>query len=213
MSYSILDGIAYGNVPLSIFDVVNHLPEYFADLGMLMVCKDSSTDVLAIASGSDHEMWKGFEPHGNAIWLPPATVALQLENGWNCDGFEEIYLLSRPAFTLSISDDKFTSEAANFAESIPDKFLERFRATKAVRFLSDGCGLNFACESDFANAIADLDTYLLSGEPSNSFELTDPKGAPRRAYYLPTTGPRNSSLTRTHARRPGRNSRDSENIE
>lgn len=40
MSYSILDGIAYGNVPLSIFDIVKHLPEYFAGLGMLMTCKD-----------------------------------------------------------------------------------------------------------------------------------------------------------------------------
>jgi hypothetical protein len=203
MSYSILDGVAYGNVPLSIFDIVEHLPEYFADLGMLITCMDSSTDVLDIASASNHEMWKGFEPHGHAIWLPPSTVAWQLENGWNCDGFEEVYLLSRPASTLSISDEKFTSEAADFAESVPAEFLERFRTTKAVRFLSDGCGLNYACEPDFASAIEDLDKYLQSGEPSNSFKLVDPQGTPRRAYYLPIIGPPNSLLARTNARRPG----------
>ena len=197
MSYSIVDGIAFGNVPLSIFDIVEHLPEYFADLGMLMTCRDSSTDILSIASASSHEMWKGFEPHGNAIWLPPSTVAWQIENGWIWDGFEEIYLLPRPASILSLSDEKFTSEGTNFAEAIPAEFLKRFSTTKSVRFLSDGCGLNYACESHFADAIENLDKYLQEGEPSNSFDLNSSENTPRRAYYLPKTGPANSSLSRT----------------
>jgi hypothetical protein len=203
MSYSIRDGVAYGNVPLSIFDIVEHLPEYFADLGTLMTCVDSSTNVVSIASGSSHEMWNGFEAHGNAIWLPPSAVAWQIQNGWSCDGFEEIYLLPRPESTLSISDEKFTSEGDNFAESIPNAFLERFRTVKAVRFLSDGCGLNFACEPHFADAIEELDKFLQAGEPSNSFAQEDSNSAPSRAYFLPKTGPANSSLSRINPRRSG----------
>jgi hypothetical protein len=197
MSYTIVDGIACGNVPLSIFDIVEHLPEFFADLGMLMTCIDSSRDVLSVASASKHQMWKGFEPHGKAVWLPPSAVAWQIENGWSCDGFEEIYLLPRPTSTILLTDEKFTSEGDNLAEAISTEFLKRFRTIQAVRFLSDGCGLNFACEPHFAEAIENLDKYLQDGEPTNSFTVNNSENAPRRAYYLPMTGPANSSLSRS----------------
>jgi hypothetical protein len=207
MSHAIIDGLAIGNVPLSIFDIVEHVPEYFDDFGMLITCMDSGTDVAAGAD-CNSVLFEGAEKHGNAVFVPVQTVAKHISDGWSFDGFEEIYLLRVPEPDLKIyGDEHFTSECFDFSKSVPDSFLERFRYIKAVRFLSDGVGLNFACEPAFAEKIEELDQYLREGEPTNQFEV-DAGCAPRRAYYLPLKGTPNSCLSRTSPRRHKKQEQD-----
>lgn len=61
------------------------------------------------------------------------------------DGFDEIYLLEeKPREGIA---DHFTTDVVKFNENIPEKFLLNFKKINAKRYLSDGLGLNFVCES------------------------------------------------------------------
>jgi len=98
----------------------------------------------------------------------------------------------------------FTTDGYNFSEEVPTEFLEMFHAFNAVRFLADGCGLNFACDPAEAELILELDGFLDQGGAPSAGDLDSPvdtgdcktSARPARTYYLPKFGKPNSALSK-----------------
>lgn len=206
MTYCIIDDLAIGSVPLSIMDIVQYLPEYFDGLAMLLARADGSPAAQVLAEDFVADKLK----LGDAVLFAIEEVEETTEEGWPFDGFEELYLLRQEHADTRIPrldlDPAFTIH--DFAEQVPPEFIERFRAVKAVRYLSDGCGLNFACEPYMADKLQELDRTLAPGDPAGAME--DEHGTQRRAYVLPIEGPPNTAISAVRPRRPGGRSRKPE---
>lgn len=65
-------------------------------------------------------------------------------------GFDEIYFLADELGLMPESADYFTSERFEFNRRPPEEFLLQWRTSGAIGYLSDGCGLNFACANGSA---------------------------------------------------------------
>ncbi len=65
-------------------------------------------------------------------------------------GFDEIYFLANDRGSMPDSAAYFTSERAAFSGRPPEEFFQLWRMSGAVGYLSDGCGLNFACRDNSA---------------------------------------------------------------
>jgi hypothetical protein len=201
-SNSLPQDLVAGFVPLSIADIVRYMPNFFKGLAMLITVIDSGP-----ASSLNLENFRGrgleLKPYGTAVLVQEPDVEVLLKDGWPFDGFDEVFLLKPPVnFHVSDFSEHFTTDARDFSQDVPVQFLDMFQALNAVRYLSDGCGLNFACEAEEAKLILELDDSLDQGEPISPDELESPVGSngddilkrPARSYYLPKYGKPNSTL-------------------
>ncbi len=133
----------------TISDVYVEFPEFFDSLHLLIARLDSSQ------SHNDLSQWlayvkENFENYvilTNTVWVDQKSVGNLFRDGKTFVHFDEIYLLNNsPVKDLSVCEH-FTSDSSDFSKKVPSAFLEEFKRAGAIRYLSDGCGLNFFCES------------------------------------------------------------------
>jgi hypothetical protein len=122
---------------------------------MLVTCIDSSPRParldkwleILIESGVRHEVLCDF------VWIPGSDVARVLSSKNIFFGFDEIYFLKGSPSGIPVLIVRFTSDGASFADGLPDSLASNMTDFGADRYLADGCGLNFAIDSQSAKFV------------------------------------------------------------
>ena len=136
---------------LKISDVYNLYPDFFKGVSVLITSLDSNREpgkTSFLISYFEKKGWK-FRVLNNSILVHETNVAELLKEPRLFIHFDEVYLLE----DYSLEDFNFNKfftpilDSDFFNEEVSEDFLKICRKIKAKRFLSDGCGLNFACES------------------------------------------------------------------
>jgi hypothetical protein len=150
-----------------IADVYANVPAFFQNINLLITVQDSSTktdnisESFALKYRTDIAIVNGHQ------FLAARAVPEFLEAS-GFVGFDEMYFI--PTFyplPKYETNKVFTTDRCNFNDSIPQSFLSIFKNCGAVRFLSDGCGLNYYCESTFATAIEEIyDDFIATSSPT-----------------------------------------------
>ena len=153
MTYKEIGGFFIGFTDIRISDVATVFPQFFDGMHLLITCLDSSRRVSGLTKWMDMMKEKKivFQPLGDAVWIPSDSTANLLRAGKTFYHFDEVYLFnadSQPPVPEEIGGGVFCTDCHNFEENIPEEFISRFLDIKATRFLADGCGMNFACESN-----------------------------------------------------------------
>ena len=146
MSICDYDGVFCGFEPN--FRVDGVLAEFAAILGAPFLCI-TMVDSSPMRSVLDHEIARpiaGLIP----VWfagrvLPVRLIPYLVGDTPLLTGFDEIYFLAGEGGNMPESAAYFTSERVAFNRRPPEEFLLRWRTSGSVGYLSDGCGLNFAC--------------------------------------------------------------------
>lgn len=150
MHYQKIGNSYFGFSALTISDVSKYCPEFFSGMSMLITCLDSTSPVsrlhkwIAMLSQSRYS----FEEQNNGVVIFQEDVARILDDGRTFIHFDEVYLFAGTVPRESKFNRVFTTDGVNFSEEIPDEFIQHFGYLGATRYLSDGCGLNFVCDSN-----------------------------------------------------------------
>jgi len=149
MEYREISNHYFGFVDLSLSLMSARFPEFFEHLSMLVTCLDSNPQLSSQEGWLRYLRLRGveFQLLGRAVWIDSNNVLRLLGNDNPFDGFDEIYLMERLPKQSAVPEKIYTSERCNFGGHIPTDFLGSFLEMGAVRYISDGCGMNFACES------------------------------------------------------------------
>jgi len=151
MKYRQTRGYFAGFVDLRIADIAEPCPEFFEGFALLITCLDSSPDVVTLSRWVTYLKSKEWRPLpiGRAVFIPAENTGGLLEDRQTFFGFDEVYLLKEelPRELPHPTDRAYTTDGFDFGESVPDAFWRYFANVGAVRYVSDGVGLNFACES------------------------------------------------------------------
>lgn len=154
------DGYYCGLVDAKISDVYDHLPGFFHSFDLLVTRLDSSVSLKDIRKWVEyiaHSGWQ-YQILGDAVWISSNYVDRVFHEQKTFFGFDEVYLL-RGVPKNTPPGEHFTSDGYDFSKEVPARFIECMTHVGAVRYLSDGCGLNFACESqELADKLASLST-------------------------------------------------------
>ena len=149
MKYRKIGGAYFGFIDISISRFAEHFQEYFGSFSMLITCIDSTPQVSSLKKWMNYiksKKWD-FKVIGNSIWIPSRYVLEVLSEGQTFYGFDELFLLKRLP-TEGIDDERvYTTDSYNFGRHVPNEFVKKFNRLGATRYLADGCGMNFACES------------------------------------------------------------------
>lgn len=149
MKHKNTNGFYSGFTDSSISHVHENLPEYFEDLFLLISCLDSGKDFvtsskfLSILTSNSLEC----EILSNCLLISPCNTEQLFRIGKIFTHFDEIYLFKKKPTDILRIEQSFTTDGYNFGSNVPNEFIDIFKKVGAVRYLSDGCGLNFACES------------------------------------------------------------------
>ena len=149
VQYCFSSGYYFGHIEGSISSLVEKVPDLYANFSMLITCLDSTSDLPTLNKWIEYIKKKNcnFEIVGKSIWIPPFIVPEIFEDNRTFFGFDEFYLLNHSPKKEIIIDNVFTTDSYDFNSTIPDQFLKYFQELGAVRYLSDGIGINFGCES------------------------------------------------------------------
>ena len=134
---------------LTIYDIGCSIKEYYFGLSMLITCLDSCervADKQRWLNGLRDRSWD-VRIFGDAVWIASVHVPVILCDRSTFSHFDEIYLLSDEPKIKQFSASHYTTDGSTFGDAVPHTFVKRFFDFGALRYLSDGCGLNFACES------------------------------------------------------------------
>lgn len=148
MDYKKIDmNIYYGTIDANIRDVIKNYPEFFHLFNGVITCLDSAPKPGTYYKLEDNILKDIKYTIANGdIWIEKKSIISSLDR-LMCN-YSEIYLLpEKPDVDIQIGD-VFTAERAQFIEEIPKEFLRVFKELSAIRYLSDGYGLNFVCESE-----------------------------------------------------------------
>lgn len=139
---------------ISIYDVVEKYPDFFSGLAILLTSVDSDCAVV------NHIYLKepDISPYDSAVLIREEYVEDYLANGWPHDGFEEVYACKSSTLPQisPVKNQRFTSDGCDFESYLPSDFMQIFSSLGAMRYLSDGCHLNYVCNLDTALAIKEL---------------------------------------------------------
>lgn len=149
MKYQEYQGRYFGFADLTITEVGKLCPEFFSDMALLVTCVDSTHAVSSLDRWfmALKEQDYVFEVIGRAVWISRENAGGVVRDGKTFFGFDEMYLIQAKVYERDLKGSVFTTDGFNFGEELPPDFVNQFRCLPAVRYLSDGCGLNFACES------------------------------------------------------------------
>ena len=126
--------------------LLERAPWFADDLDCMITCVDSSRDVAKVLEGVLNE--RRARVHGRFMVL--AGSDLVTSHSHVLVGFDEVYLFPRDVWRRtepSIWQRTFTSEQCQFQRGVPSELLRIMKASGALRYASDGCGLNVAAES------------------------------------------------------------------
>lgn len=127
-------------------ELLRSFPEFADGMDCLVTCVDSSMNVRESLAFD----LKGYRTltHGPFVVLE-ATTILALQDRL-FPGFDEIYYFQTGDWQSSdpgLWERTFTSEQAQFSEDVPQELRDIMKLSHAVRYSSDGYGLNIAAES------------------------------------------------------------------
>lgn len=151
MKYRSREGLYVGIADLA--ELAEHAPSFFHIPWALVTMLDSSPVVKRSAETPPGslilERSKTARILGNGILVSHEDILSLVQDETLFPHFDEIYLCEHMPTHVRI-EEYFTSTGprTNFGKSFPNEFLKTFRELGAVRYLSDGCGLNFVCENE-----------------------------------------------------------------
>ncbi len=133
-------------VDSDISELLRSFPEFADAMDCLITCVDSSMKVRESLAFylKDYPALT----HGPFVVLEAATILALQDRLF--PGFGEIYYFRRGDWKSSdpgLWEKTFTSERVHFSESVPQELRDIMKFSHAVRYSSDGCGLNIAAES------------------------------------------------------------------
>lgn len=164
MKYSVIDNIYAGGADITISHVAKCCKDYFEGQYMLITTLDSCH------SPAELKLWLEYLKQNKYKYdILGQYVLISKEHVWNIvnDGrtffhFDEVYLYDHIPIHLPPINISFTSDGYLFSEKVPDVFIEQYRNSRASRYLSDGCELNFACRSEtLIRCIAEIENKLI----------------------------------------------------
>jgi hypothetical protein len=148
-NYCFFSGHYFGHLEGSISSLAEKVPEFFSNFSILITCLDSTLDIQTLTKWIDYVKKKecNFEMIGRSMWVPPSFVPEIFQDNRTFFGFDELYLLKHFPKKEIIIENTFTTDGYDFSSTIPSDFFHYFQDLEAVRYLSDGLGINFGCES------------------------------------------------------------------
>lgn len=159
-----LDGIQVGIADLAIGELAALVPQFFSLQWAVVTLLDSTPASKGIGQ-SVLEEFPSICLLENSLLVSKDDILTLTRNDRLFTHFDELYLCKtkpQPTFIGKY----FTTDRADFGKYLPDEFVTIFHSLGAVRYASDGCGLNFACESsDVVEAIARAESKIDRGYP------------------------------------------------
>lgn len=144
------EGYSVGFIDRTISEVYRRCPSFFHGLSVFITRLDSSSDLRSLTKWCAYLEAQQWRPRwiNNAVWIPWEGVATLFRDGRTFFGFDSIWLLlHKPTAVVLPKANAFTSDGYNFSKEAPEELFVGLKALGATRYLADGCGLNFACES------------------------------------------------------------------
>ena len=162
MTYKATSGFYFGSANLNISMVGDKYPEFFNSCSTLITCLDSSEAPAKHPKWVDRlsSMGINYKLLGDFVWIPQNQISELFRDGRTFYHFDELYLFRdfpeklEPLDVWQAVDDNF------FKDNVPIEFMNQFLRVGAIRYLSDGCALNFVCESE------ELASRMLEVEPT-----------------------------------------------
>jgi len=150
LSYKKIDNNYFGFCYTSISNLYKDSPEFFDNLLLLITCLDSDISL------SNKEMLLDlfdkinckYKIINKSIHVDSENANLVLGNNKILTHFDEIYLLDEDIMKEQIITGAYTTDGYDFGKEVPVEFINLFTSIGAKRYVSDGCGLNFVCESE-----------------------------------------------------------------
>lgn len=167
MSFQERGGYFYGFVDLTINEVFKYYPEFFKSLDILITCLDSSPHLPDLTKWMNYLKQTGwhYKMVGDKMWIPSVHVSDVFKQGKTFYHFDEAYLVRGIPGQETLPTRHYTTDGYDFSEEIPSDFIETFLRLGAVRYLSDGSGLNFVCESlEVAEKLEEVAAEVLGKE-------------------------------------------------
>ena len=149
MSFRRRGNCYFGFVDLTITEVHADYPRFFEGFDMLITCLDSSPQIIELTKWMDYlqrTRWN-YRVIGRAVWIDSANVAAVFKQSKTFYGFDEIFLMRGVPRAASLPRYHYTPGGQTFAKRIPSSLTRAIASLKAHRYLADGCGLNYVCES------------------------------------------------------------------
>ncbi len=150
MSYNKINNYFFGYCNNSISNLYKNYFEFFKNLSVLITCLDSDANLSnkkLILNSLDNNNCK-YELLGKSIYVDSKYVKNVFEDKKIITHFDEIYLFETNPNKETIINESYTTDGYNFERDVPSEFINLFKKICAKRYLSDGCGLNFVCESE-----------------------------------------------------------------
>ena len=163
INYQESAGLCFGFCDCKIREFLAEYPRFSASKSMLVTCIDSYPHPARLGKWLQILSDSGvhFEVFGDYVWIPTSDVARLLNSQKVFFGFDEVHFLeTRPPVMPNVIE-RFTSDGVSFADGLPDRLPSQLAALGADRYLTDGCGLNFAVEASSAESV--LGRTQLSG--------------------------------------------------
>jgi hypothetical protein len=150
MKYNKIGKFFFGYADLTITEIGRYCPDFFYGMSMLITCLDSTRPVIKLSRWMQMLDSRKFaaERFDDGILIPASETMRIFREGFTFYGFDEIYLFKDRPLLVKSEKSVFTTAAYNFSENVPLDFIRGFLEIGATRYISDGCGLNFACESE-----------------------------------------------------------------
>lgn len=163
MNYSVIDNIYAGGADITISHVAKHCKEYFDGQNMLITSLDSCHSPAELVLWLEYLMRNKYNYNiiGQYVWISKEHVWDIINDNQTFYHFDEVYLYDHIPITSPLIDTSFTSDGYLFSKKVPDMFIQQYRNSGASRYLSDGCGLNFACQSEtLIKCIAEIEKIV-----------------------------------------------------
>ena len=143
------NGYLFGFVDLTINEVFKYYPSFFQPFNILITCLDSSPRLPDLTKWMQYLKRTGwrYQIIGDKVWIHSANLFDIFEQGKTFYHFDEVYLVQGIPQIDAMPYRHYTTDGRDFSENVPQEFIEMFLKLGATRYLSDGCGLNFVCES------------------------------------------------------------------
>lgn len=150
MSYKKINNSYFGYCDNSIVNLFKNYYEFFRNFSILITCLDSDINISnkkAILNMLNNIDCK-YEVLNKSIFVDSRHVKKVFGVKKIFTHFDEIYLFEGKLDKEIIVNESYTADGYNFDKEVPNEFIRLFTDFGAKRYLSDGCGLNFVCESE-----------------------------------------------------------------
>jgi hypothetical protein len=163
MKYRKIGKHYFGWADMGISYLHKYFPDFFAGFSMLVTCLDSNPRPAELVKWLEMVRSKGWggKVIGSSVLIPAEHVKDVFENRQTFNAFDEVYLVRSPILARVEITAHFTTDGPTFVDQIPEDFLAVFHNLGACRYVSDGIGMNFACESlEIVKEIQNLEQKL-----------------------------------------------------